>query len=223
MLKNTSILITAGPTWEAIDPVRGISNHSSGKMGYALAQAATELGANVTLISGPVCLNEPPRVSTLNIQSALELFEAVHQQINTHQTDIFISVAAVADYRPVSAQTQKIKKSADEITLTLVKNPDIVASVAALKTRRPFTVGFAAETENVNSYARGKLEAKNLDMIIANDVSQAHIGFGSDQNHVTLITTDNELDLGQHDKSTLANLILSHISEQYQTYEKRTT
>lgn len=212
MLTDKTLLITAGPTWEAIDPVRGITNHSSGKMGYALAQEARKLGAEVMLVSGPVCLPPPEGIETLQVQSARQMFEAVHQQLTRRHIDVFIGVAAVADYRPADVQPQKIKKSAAELTLTLVKNPDIVASVAALTHARPYTVGFAAETEKLLEHASAKLRKKQLDMIIANDVSEQGTGFGTDQNRVYLITPEQTLDSGLLHKSQVAQTILQHIS-----------
>ena len=214
MLENKTFLITAGPTWEAIDPVRGITNHSSGKMGYALATAAAEAGARVFLVSGPVCLAEPAKIETTHIQSARQMYDAVHQHINAHAIDVFIAVAAVADYRPVSIAEQKIKKSAHHLSIELTKNPDIVASVAALDSKRPFTVGFAAETEHLQAHAEAKLKAKKLDMIIANDVSEQGIGFGADHNRVLIISADGVLDIGRQAKSRLASTILSHINDQ---------
>ena len=190
LFKSTSlagrhVVVTAGPTQEAIDPVRFISNHSSGKQGYALALAAIEAGARVTLISGPTNVAAPDRATVVNVRSADEMLEAVMASIS--DADIFIGVAAVADYRPVSVETQKIKKSGGSVmTLNLVQNPDILKTVANLKSR-PFTVGFAAETENVMEYARTKLTAKNLDMIIANNVADTSIGFNSDHNETTVI------------------------------------
>ena len=213
MLTEKTLLITAGPTWEAIDPVRGITNHSSGKMGYSLARAASERGAKVILVSGPVCLPPPQGVETLAVSSARDMYDAVHAQLQTQRIDVFVGVAAVADYRPADVQEQKIKKSSDELTLRLVKNPDIVASVAALEKGRPYTVGFAAETENLEQYARGKLENKNLDMIIANDVSRSDTGFGSDSNHVLLITRNRTLDSGYLGKAELSHHILQHIEQ----------
>ena len=207
-------MLTAGPTWEAIDPVRGITNHSSGKMGYALAQAAHDMGARVTLISGPVCLLSPGGITTIQVQSAQNMFDAVHRVLSKQATDVFIGVAAVADYRPKDIHSQKLKKSTDELNLRLVKNPDIVASVAALKTRRPYTVGFAAETQNIEHYARGKLSAKNLDMIIANDVSEAGVGFGAEQNRIMLITRQDTIVPGKGAKFDLSRIILQHISKQ---------
>lgn len=214
MLENKTLLLTAGPTWEPIDPVRGITNHSSGKMGYALAISAANLGAQVYLVSGPVCLAEPAGINTTKVQSALQMYDAVHEFIRAQPIDIFIGVAAVADYRPVEVARQKIKKSSDTLHLELTKNPDIVASVAALAHGRPFTVGFAAETEHLKKHARTKLKAKKLDLIIANDVSEQGVGFGADQNRVLIIGPDQTLDLGKQAKSKLADTILSHISEQ---------
>ena len=214
MLNGKTVLLTAGPTWEAIDPVRGITNHSSGKMGYALAEQAHDMGAKVILVSGPVCLNPPPGVETIGVTSARDMYEAVHQQLNSRRVDLFIGVAAVADYRPAEVQSQKIKRSDDELTLRLVKNPDIVASVAALEENRPFTVGFAAETEKLEVHARGKLENKQLDMVVANDVSKQGTGFGTDQNHVVLISRHHSVDSGQQHKSQIAEFILTQISEQ---------
>lgn len=185
ILVGKRVLITAGPTREALDPVRYITNHSSGKMGFALAKAAAQLGANVTLVSGPVHLPTPVGVNRIDVQSGLEMHSAVMKEATSHQ--IFIACAAVADYRPQTVAEQKIKKSRDNDTLTIemVKNPDIVASVAALTENRPFTVGFAAETQDVETYARSKLVRKNLDMICANDVSIAGQGFNSNDNALT--------------------------------------
>ena len=208
-LTGKTVLITAGPTREAIDPVRYISNHSSGKMGYALATAAQEAGAHVVLISGPVNLNTPDRVERINIESAQQMLEAVEKQLP--QTDIFIGAAAVADYRPASLATQKIKKNDEEMAIQLIKNPDIIATVAAKKDK-PFTVGFAAETQDVLAYARGKLEKKNLDMIIANDVSNQDIGFNSDDNAIIIIDKNQEKEFPQASKYQLAQQIIRHIT-----------
>lgn len=172
LLAGKNVTITAGPTREAIDPVRFISNHSSGKMGYALAEAAAEAGARVTLISGPVNLPVPQRVHCIRVESALQMLEACQAT----PTDIFIGVAAVADYRPAETATQKIKKDADRMALQLVRNPDILSTMATSQVR-PFCVGFAAETENIEANALHKLEHKNIDMIVANDASAT---FGSD-------------------------------------------
>lgn len=214
MLAGKSLLLTAGPTWEAIDPVRGITNHSSGKMGYSLARAAGDLGIRVTLISGPVCLTPLSGIETIRIQSALDMYDAVHRVLSKQAIDIFIGVAAVADYRPLEIHAQKIKKSTQELSLRLVKNPDIVASVAALKNGRPYTVGFAAETQDIERYARSKLQAKNLDMIIANDVSEVGVGFGAEQNRIMMITQQQTITPPKGAKSDLSAAILKHISKQ---------
>ena len=185
-LAGRHIVITAGPTREAIDPVRYISNHSSGKQGYALALAGIEAGARVTLISGPTNINPPDRATVIAVQSADEMLAAVMSSIS--DCDIFIGVAAVADYKPASVERQKIKKSSGNVMeLHLIQNQDILKTVANLE-NRPFTVGFAAETENVIEHARSKLVAKNLDMIIANNVADTSIGFNSDHNETTIIT-----------------------------------
>ncbi|MCR9308467.1 MULTISPECIES: bifunctional phosphopantothenoylcysteine decarboxylase/phosphopantothenate--cysteine ligase CoaBC [Vibrio] len=208
LLEGKSILITAGPTREAIDPVRYITNHSSGKMGYALASAAAQMGAKVTLVSGPVSLNTPVGVERINVSSAQEMHEAVMTHANRH--DAFISCAAVADYRPQTIASQKLKKTEDndEMVINMVKNPDIVASVAAMTEKRPFTVGFAAETNDVETYARGKLTKKNLDMICANDVSVAGQGFNSNDNAITLYWPEGELALALESKEALSFKIL---------------
>ncbi|MGD8172546.1 bifunctional phosphopantothenoylcysteine decarboxylase/phosphopantothenate--cysteine ligase CoaBC [Vibrio sp. TRT 21S02] len=212
-LANKSILISAGPTREAIDPVRYISNHSSGKMGYALAEAAVSLGANVTLVSGPVSLTTPNGVNRINVDSA----DNMHQQVmdNATNSDIFISCAAVADYRPQTISDQKLKKTDDNdhMTITMVKNPDIVASVAAMTENRPFTVGFAAETQNVETYARGKLKNKKLDMICANDVSITGQGFNSNNNAITVYWHDGEQSLTLASKRDIAEQILTLIAQ----------
>ena len=187
-INNKQILITAGPTWEAIDPVRGITNHSSGKMGYAIAEQAFRMGADVTLVSGPVCLPPPVGVETIQVLSAQDMYNAVHRQLDAHNIDVFIGVAAVADYRPVSVHAQKIKKASAKLTLELIKNPDIITSVAQLKAERPYTVAFAAETENLEANAHKKRVNKKLDMVIANDVSKLGTGFGTDRNQVLMIT-----------------------------------
>ncbi|WP_114418777.1 bifunctional phosphopantothenoylcysteine decarboxylase/phosphopantothenate--cysteine ligase CoaBC [Marinospirillum perlucidum] len=184
--RGLTLLLTAGPTREPLDPVRYLSNHSSGKMGFALAEAAAQLGARVILISGPVDLPTPEGVERINISSAQELLDECQKRLQ--ETDIFIACAAVADYRAADQSEHKIKKTSanDELTLKLVKNPDILATVAASEPR-PFCVGFAAETREVEEYARQKLIRKKLDAIVANDVSDSAIGFGSDDNQVTLL------------------------------------
>ncbi len=213
-LTGKTVMITAGPTREAIDPVRFISNHSSGKMGFSLASAAQEAGAKVILVCGPVNLATPERVQRINVESAQQMLNTVEDHLA--QSDIFIGAAAVADYRPCDIATQKIKKNNDEMQINLVKNPDIIATVAARK-NKPFTVGFAAETQNVLSYARGKLENKKLDMIIANDVSNTKIGFNSDDNAIVILDAqaDNQItekEFSQASKYQLAQKIINHIS-----------
>lgn len=185
LLTGCHVVITAGPTREPIDPVRYITNKSSGKMGFALAEAAAEAGAKVTLIAGPVYLPTPARVDRIDVQRAREMFDACERVVD-QGCDIFIATAAVADYRPAVTADHKIKKSTDEIHLTLIKNPDIVAAVAA-RPDRPFTVGFAAETRDIVDYAQAKLKDKGLDMIATNDVSGANVGFNSDNNALTVI------------------------------------
>ena len=186
LLNGKSILITAGPTQEAIDPVRYISNHSSGKMGYALANAAAQLGANVTLVSGPVSIAPPENVTLLPVTTAQEMFESVMPL--AQKQDIVIGCAAVADYRPANIADQKIKKDANSnvINIDMIQNPDIIASVAALKESRPYTVGFSAETEDLEQNALKKLNHKNLDMICANNVALEGQGFNSSHNALTL-------------------------------------
>lgn len=208
-LTGKRILITAGPTWEAIDPVRGISNHSSGTMGYALAQATIEAGAEVTLVSGPTHIEKPERAHVIDTLSALEMHTAVMQNIDTQ--DVFIGVAAVADYRPADSAEKKIKKNADQMTITMVKNPDILADVAALK-KRPFCIGFAAETNNLIDYARGKLERKKLDMIAANHVGSSETGFGVPDNAITLISKDQVVELPKQNKYALARALVAEIA-----------
>jgi phosphopantothenoylcysteine decarboxylase/phosphopantothenate--cysteine ligase len=209
-LAGKKVVITAGPTREALDPVRYISNHSSGKMGYALAQAALEAGARTVLISGPTQLAPPERVEFLAVVSAEEMLAA---SLSAAQNcDIFIAAAAVADYRPRELAPHKIKKTnAQCISLELVKNPDIVASIAALATP-PFTVGFAAESENVIAYAQQKRRHKRLDMIIANDISVPGIGFHADDNAVTVIDATELRTISQRSKTQLARELIEIIA-----------
>ena len=215
VLAGVNLVVTAGPTREAIDPVRYISNHSSGKMGYAIAEAARDAGARVTLISGPVNLKTPERINTLKIDSARDMLEAALQHIDECQ--IFIAAAAVADYRPLNVANQKIKKSGDSIEMTMIKNPDVVATVAQ-HPQRPFTVGFAAETQAVEEYARGKLENKNLDMIVANDVSRDDIGFNSDTNAATVLWREGQQSFDSMSKHTMARQLIELIAHRYQQY-----
>ncbi|HHW7579813.1 TPA: bifunctional phosphopantothenoylcysteine decarboxylase/phosphopantothenate--cysteine ligase CoaBC [Mannheimia haemolytica] len=213
-LQGLNVTITAGPTREAIDPVRYISNHSSGKMGYAIANAFAERGAKVTLISGPVNLPTPKNVERINVESAVEMEQ---QAVKFAQKSaIFIGCAAVADYRMAEISNQKIKKTDenDELTLKLVKNPDIIANVAHLTENRPFVVGFAAETQNMAEYAKSKLERKNLDMMCANDVSGGQV-FGQDQNALHLFWKNGEKTLPLADKSKLAESLVQEIVKHY--------
>jgi phosphopantothenoylcysteine decarboxylase/phosphopantothenate--cysteine ligase len=210
-LDGLRVVVTAGPTWEAIDPVRGLTNRSSGKMGYAVAQAAMEAGANVTLISGPTALPDPERVRTLRVESAQEMHDAVHAHIA--DADIFVGVAAVADYRPTQAAEDKIKKSQEKMTLELVRTPDILASVAALKPA-PFTVGFAAETENLEQHARQKLGTKKLDLVAANRVGPG-LGFEADENALLLVEHGGVTELPVQPKDKLARALIRHIAARY--------
>lgn len=216
LLAGKKLVITAGPTREAIDPVRYLSNHSSGKMGYALAEAAARAGAEVTLVSGPVSLPVPHGCLMVSVDSAADMHAAVLSAVGS--AAIFVACAAVADYRADVVASQKIKKKDDTLTLKLVKNPDILADVAALP-KRPFCVGFAAETEQVLSHAEDKLRRKNLDMIFANDVSRADIGFGCENNAITALIRRGEqteqLELPNQSKRTLAQALVQIIAKEY--------
>lgn len=211
-LTGKHLLITAGPTREAIDPVRYISNHSSGKMGFALAQAGIEAGARVTLVCGPVQLPTPDRVERINVTSAQDMLLACEAAM---PCDILIAAAAVADYRPEQIAEHKLKKdpgNSDGMLLRLVRNPDILTTLAA-RPDRPFCVGFAAETQNILHYAAGKLSAKNLDLIVANDVSGQSIGFNSDDNAITVIDRNHrQTAFSQTSKTKLARQLLAYIS-----------
>lgn len=217
-LDGVRVLMTAGPTWEALDPVRGITNHSSGKMGYAMAQAALDFGARVVLVSGPVHLKTPDGAQRIDVKSARQMMDAVSK--NAADADIFIAVAAVADYRPAEVGAHKIKKNNERMRIELIRNPDILASVAAMKPA-PFTVGFAAETENVIANARKKLNAKGIDVIAANQVAaggdiDADNVFGNEQNSVTLLhknaQKENEVTLAKTDKYQLAVQMIEYIA-----------
>ncbi|HID46237.1 MAG TPA: bifunctional phosphopantothenoylcysteine decarboxylase/phosphopantothenate--cysteine ligase CoaBC [Chromatiaceae bacterium] len=212
---SKKVLVTAGPTHEAIDPVRFIGNRSSGKMGYALARAFQEKGADVLLVSGPVSLASPPGVERIEVQTALQMYEAVFE--NIHAVDIFAGCAAVADYRPEHASEQKIKKSADKMDITLVRNPDILAEVAALEDG-PFTLGFAAETEKLIENARAKLQAKQLDMLAANRVGEG-MGFERDENSLRVIWSAGEEQLPVQDKQLLAEALVDLLANRYQANE----
>ena len=211
-LRDLSVAITAGPTREAIDPVRYISNHSSGKMGFALATAFAERGANVTLISGPVNLLTPPNVTRVDVTSAQEMCQAALKSAVENQ--IFIGCAAVADYRLAEVSAQKIKKSGEELSLKLIRNPDIISAVAHLSENRPFTVGFAAETQNLADYAQDKLQRKNLDMICANDVSGGQ-AFNTDENMLQLFWKSGGKTLSLKSKTDLARELATEIVARY--------
>ncbi len=206
------MILTAGPTREAIDPVRYISNRSSGKMGYALAEAAYKQGAEVTLVSGPVALSAPPGVEMLQVESGQEMYDAVIQRAS--KNDIFIACAAVSDYRVDRVASQKIKKSTDAMSLRLILNADILAEVSALKTR-PFCVGFAAETQAVEQYAQDKLIQKKLDMIAANRVGEAGSGFESDLNQLEVFWPGGRQSLPQANKAVIAKQLIDLIAERY--------
>ena len=211
LLAGKRVVITAGPTREALDPVRYLSNHSSGKMGYALARAAVDAGALTTLVSGPVALQAPERVTLISALSAQDMYDECMALVPG--CDVFIACAAVADYRPASRAAHKIKKGEEEMTLTLVRNPDIVTAVAAAEDG-PFTVGFAAETHDVVAYARDKLERKGLDMIVANDVSNGQIGFNSDNNAVTVLWRDGQEELALSGKAVIGRQVIARIAAQ---------
>lgn len=219
-LTGKRVVITAGPTREALDPVRYISNHSSGKMGFSLAEACIEAGAHVTLISGPVHLATPDRVVQMKVISALDML-AASQQAVAEGCDLFIATAAVADYRPANVAEQKIKKVGDAISIELVKNPDIVATIAQLP-NRPFVLGFAAETERVEDYARGKLSAKKLDMIACNDVSRTDIGFQSDDNAMTVFWRNNgRAQLDKSPKAHIARALVALCAQQMNNFDEQ--
>jgi len=209
-LKGVKVLITAGPTYEAIDAVRGITNRSSGKMGYAIAQAAQEMGAEVTLVSGPTALARPSGANVVDVSSAADMFAAVKQHVD--DADVFIGVAAVADYRVLQPNAQKIKKNSGNLTLELTPNPDILAYVAALP-EAPFCVGFAAESENLHEYAEQKRLAKKLPLLAANLAQHA---IGADDNELTLFDDEGEHRLPRTDKLTLARALLLHAATLYQ-------
>jgi phosphopantothenoylcysteine decarboxylase / phosphopantothenate---cysteine ligase len=215
-LDGLTVVITAGPTFEAIDPVRGITNRSSGKMGYAMAEAAADAGAKVILISGPTALPNPDRIETVRVVNAQEMYDAVHARIAGSQ--IFIGVAAVADYRPVQAAPEKIKKSGTHMTIELERSPDILSSVAALP-HRPFVVGFAAETENLEVHARAKLDAKRLDMVAANRVG-ADTGIGTEDNALLVIDHAGAAELASQPKPRLARALIQLIADRYHGKEK---
>ena len=211
-LQGKKVVITAGPTREALDPVRYISNHSSGKMGYALATAALDAGANVVLISGPVNLSIPERCQYLSVISANDMLLASLEYAK--KADIFIATAAVADYRAVSIAENKIKSDSDVLTINFEKNPDIVSTVATAN-ESLFVVGFAAESTDVENYAKGKLKTKGLNAIIANDISRLDIGFNSDDNEVSWIDTDSSITFSKRSKTQLSRDLIAQIAHKY--------
>ena len=211
-LQGKKVVITAGPTREALDPVRYISNHSSGKMGYALATAALDAGANVVLISGPVNLSIPERCQYLSVISANDMLLASLEYAK--KADIFIATAAVADYRAVSIAENKIKSDSDVLTINFEKNPDIVSTVATAN-ESLFVVGFAAESTDVENYAKGKLKTKGLNAIIANDISRLDIGFNSDDNEVSWIDTDSSIAFSKRSKTQLSRDLIAQIAHKY--------
>ena len=210
-MSGKDILITAGPTHEPIDPVRFITNKSSGKMGYSLVEAAVESGARVTLISGPVNLETPPNCHKVSVETAKEMHEAVMHHIKGK--DVYIGTAAVADYSPAEIKNSKIKKDVKRspLNLELKENQDILRSVSELE-ERPYIVGFAAETDGLIENAEKKLENKGLDLIVANDVSNEEIGFDSDENEVTLITKTEQQLIPKQNKKQISKKIVEFIS-----------
>ncbi len=209
-LKSEKILITIGGTREAIDPVRYISNHSSGKMGFAVAEMAARRGAKVTAVVGRTTVDAPENMEIINVISAEEMFQAVMK--NLPDASVFIGAAAVADYRPINVADLKIKKTnRDILTLELEKTPDILSNVSSNRHNGLLVVGFAAETNDVVNYAKSKMEKKRLDMVIANDITKKGAGFNTDTNIATIITVENEIDLPLMSKRDLANEILDEI------------
>ena len=215
LLTGRHLLITAGPTQENIDPVRYITNHSSGKMGFALAEAAAEAGARVTLVAGPVFLPTPDRVQRIDVVSARDMLAACEAAM---PCDLFIAAAAVADYRPEVVAPHKLKKDptkGDGLLLQMVRNPDILATLAG-RDDRPFSVGFAAETENLLEYATRKLRDKNLDLIVANDVANPSIGFNSEENAVTVIDRQqHQTRFSQASKGHIARQLITFIADRF--------
>jgi phosphopantothenoylcysteine decarboxylase / phosphopantothenate---cysteine ligase len=212
-LQNRRVLITAGPTREAIDPVRYVSNHSSGKMGFAIAEAALKAGAEVCLVSGPVSLKTPSRANRIDVVSAREMFDVVER--NLENCDIFIACAAISDYRVAEISDQKMKKNGGELNLKLIQNPDILRSVAERKSGRPFCVGFAAETNNLATYALDKLESKKLDMIAANLVGNDKTGFAGDANELEVFWASGSQKIPYAPKSVIATSLVELITLQF--------
>ncbi len=208
-MAGLNVLVTAGPTQEAIDPVRYITNHSTGKMGYAIANCAMLRGANVTLVTGPTNMKKPPFVNVVEIKSAQDMFDAVTSRAN--EQDIIIKAAAVADYRPANVSSEKVKKSDDELAIELERTPDILKHLGENKKKHQFLCGFSMETQNMLENSRAKLTKKNLDMIVANNLKVSGAGFGTDTNIVTLITKEKETELTIMSKDDVAKCILDEI------------
>lgn len=217
-LAGKRVVVTAGPTREPIDPVRYISNNSSGKMGYAIAAAAAYQGAEVTLVSGPVAVPVPPGIAVIPVMTAEEMLQGASQAVD-NGCDLFIATAAVADYRPHACADSKIKKSSETLSIGLVRNPDTLATIAA-RPDAPFTVGFAAETNDVDRYAKDKLQRKKLNMIVANDVSTPGLGFNSDNNAVTVYWHDGQEAIGPDSKPRIADRLIAVIAEHLTKVEK---
>jgi len=211
ILHGKNVLISAGPTREPLDPVRYITNRSSGKMGYALAEAALNAGANVTLVSGPVSITAPDNVDIINVETAEQMYQTVLS--NAHKNNIYIGAAAVADYSPTTINSKKIKKQAETSVINLHKTKDILAEVACLPERPTFVVGFAAETDNLENYAKNKLKQKNLDMIAANWVGKSQGGFEKDENALQVYWNNGNKTLEMTDKKQLATQLISLIAE----------
>jgi phosphopantothenoylcysteine decarboxylase/phosphopantothenate--cysteine ligase len=209
-LAGKKVVITAGPTREALDPVRYISNHSSGKMGFSMAAAAIDAGAEVTIVCGPVSLPMPERCDVISVVSAADMLEA--SLASAADADIFIAAAAVADYRASTVAKQKIKKQDDSMTISLERNPDIVSAVVQANPT-VFVLGFAAETQDVETYARDKLQRKNLGAIIANDVSRKDVGFNADENEVIWIDRTSSVVFSKRSKAQLARDIIEHLAK----------
>lgn len=208
-LHGRRVLVTAGPTYEDLDPVRFLGNRSSGRMGFAVAAAAAAAGARVTLVAGPVGLTTPAGVERIDVRSAEQMMESV--MANVDNCDLFISVAAVADYRPAEPRNEKIKKTSETLELKLIRNPDILATVAG-REKRPFVVGFAAETSDLETYARGKLEKKNIDLIAANLVGEGRC-FDVSDNALEVYSRDGHWSLPCQDKQSLARELMRLIAE----------
>lgn len=208
-MAGVKVLVTAGPTVEKIDPVRYITNHSTGKMGYAIANCAMLRGANVTLVTGPTNMKKPPFVNVVEIKSAQDMFDAVTSRAN--EQDIIIKAAAVADYRPANVSSEKVKKSDDELAIELERTQDILKHLGENKKKHQFLCGFSMETQNMLENSRAKLTKKNLDMIVANNLKVSGAGFGTDTNIVTLITKEKETELTIMSKDDVAKCILDEI------------